>query len=292
MSVSSLELSPLGKLYVEGKRYGEKSHEAKVCSSPIENKTSFQKLDSIISSEELEKAYNEICKSLKLDVKPKLNLVPTYNSKRAGGFTFSKNEINLCVDNLVCADYKIIGVKGNKKVAIFEPKREMPLFLTKKWADEFIGSGKNHNNYGFDYLYYTPTTKIDKKRYILQTIAHELIHAQQHMLLRQTEGIGEKEIIKAWTHKIPKNEEEAKKLNETVEKLYKESYWANKPQTEKKVQLHSPQGFLAKEWLNAIRNYPTDINSPLYINNAIEKDAYKRSAQYVYMLYGPISINS
>ena len=125
----------------------------------------------------------------------------------------------------------------------------------------------------------------EQKKFVIQKLAHEVIHAQQHMIMRQTEGIGEKEIIKAWTHEKPKNMIDRAILGYKVQALYNKSYWAKKPETEKKVPSNSSSSIIAHIWLEAVRNYPP-VNSPAYERNAIEVDAYDRSAQYLKTKYG------
>jgi|GEM_PF-6115277 len=247
-----------------------------------------EKLNSIISPQEFNKYYDSICAYLNLDIKPKLSISNNITSKNGGGFTFSQNQINLCAEDLVCSDYKIIGVKGNKKQALIEPLSSIPLFASKEAAEKFVKNAETKNNYGFDYIYITPSSAADKKRLVIQKLAHELIHAQQHMILRQTEGIGVKEIIKAWTHIMPKNEEEAQKLNIESEKNLKQSYWADKTLEPAKIPKNSPLGRLAYKWLNAVKNYSLNDNS--YYKNAVEQDAYKRSAEYAQMLFGGIAV--
>ena len=67
-----------------------------------------------------------------------------------------------------------------------------------------------------------PTTKEDKKRMVLQKISHELIHAQQHQFMRQTEGIGEKEILKAWTHIKPNDTKYYPNIEQITEQEFNE----------------------------------------------------------------------
>ena len=122
---------------------------------------------------------------------------------------------------------------------------------------------------------------------ILQKISHELIHAQQHQIMRQTEGIGEKEILKAWTHIKPSDTKYYPHIKEITEQEFKSSFWANRQTTPKVIKNGMPVRDLAFRWLEGIRNYPP-IDSPQYNINPIEIDAYKRSAQYAYSIFGPL----
>ncbi len=246
-----------------------------------------QKLNAIMPRVELLSLYDDICKDLKLDYKPKLNLIEHNKDITGGGYTFQKNTIDLSMEDLTESDYKIVGTKNGKKVVLVSPKNSMPLFASKELGQEFLDNAKKNKNFGFDNLEMVPTTSADKKRLIVQKISHELIHAQQHMILRQTEGIGAKEILKAWTHIKPANPQDYVKLNELSQKLYEQSFWADKPMDTPKVGKFTPVGFMALKWLDAIKNYPP-FASPQYEINAIEVDAYRRSAQYAMMKFGPL----
>lgn len=253
----------------------------------IQNLSPIEKLNSIMSPQELNKAYEQICKSLKLDVIPELKLVNTYKDGWGGGYNFKRHEINLCIEDLTCSDYKIVGVKNNKKIVLESKSNFCPLFASEDLAKEFIKNAKSNNNFGFDSIEMVPTTKEDKKRLILQKISHELIHSQQHQIMRQTEGIGEKEILKAWTHIKPNDTKLYPNIEQITQEEFKKSYWADKQPTPKLIGKNTPIGQLAYLWLESIRNYPP-VDSPQYCYNPIEMDAYKRSAQYVYSIFGPL----
>lgn len=252
-----------------------------------QNLSPSKKLDSIMSEKELLRIYDNIAKELKLDYKPELKLSEHNKDVTGGGYTFSTNTIYLSKEDLTESDYKIVGTKNGKRFVLVSPKNATPLFASKELAESFLENAKANHNFGCDKLEMVPTTNADKKRLIVQKISHELIHAQQHMILRQTEGIGEKEIIKAWTHIKPSSPQDYAKLNELGEKLYKESYWKDKPSTESKIGKFTPVGFMALKWLDAIKNYPP-FESALYNTNAIEVDAYNRSAQYAMRMFGPL----
>ncbi len=247
------------------------------------------KLYSIISKEQLEQEYKNICNNLKLDYDPKLEIVDSYSNGRGGGYNFYRHEVSLCASDLVCSDYKIVGNKAGKKVVLVDPGTMCPLFSTEEMAQEFVRNAKSRGNYGFDSIELVPTSLDDKKRLIIQKLSHELIHAQQHMFMRQTEGIDERTILKAWTHAKPKNKVEEMQLNESVEKSFKHSYWADKPKTQTKIFKDSPVGYLTQLWLNAVQNYPP-VDSPEYLRNAIEVDAYRRSADYTRSIFGQLQV--
>ena len=251
----------------------------------VQNLSPREKLNSIISPQKLNMVYKEICDFLKLDFKPELKLLDTYKDNRGGGYNFKRHEVSLLIEDLTCSDYKIIGSKNGKKTVL--EFGTLPLFATAELAKEFIQRANSNRNFGYDSIEVVPTTQEDKTRLILQKLYHELIHAQQHQIMRQTEGIGEKEILKAWTHIKPNDTKNYPNIKQITEQDFRNSFWADKKPTKSMIGKNTPLGNLAYTWLENIRNYPP-IDSPQYNRIALEVDAYKRSAQYVYSIFGPL----
>ena len=243
------------------------------------------KLNKLFPDGGIQKVYDKINQDFGLDRPAHLRFVTDNEGVAAGGFTFAKNEIVLSMSDMLDSDAKVVGIKNGKKVVLTSPKNKLPLIADKNSAEKFVEQYSKFGNLGFDQLVVEPVTEEDQRKLIIQKIVHEVVHAQQHMILRQTEGIGEKEIFKAWTHEKPKNLIESALLDLKVNSQRGQSYWADEPDTEKTVPANSPKGALAKIWLEAIRNYPP-YDSPEYERNAIEVDAYERSAQYVKNNYG------
>lgn len=244
-----------------------------------------KKLNELFPNGGVDKVYDEINKDFGIDKPAKLNFWGDNDGVVGGGYTFEKNEINLSLSDLL-SDTKIVGIKDGKRTVLISPRNGLPLFINKSFADDFVKLQSQKGNLGFDELFAEPLTEKEQQKFVVQKITHEVIHAQQHMILRQTEGIGEKEIIKAWTHKKPKNMIEKKSLEMITDKLYEQSYWSNQPKTEQKIKKRTIPEAFARTWLEAIRNYPP-VDSPEYEKNPIEMDAYRRSAQYAYKKYGP-----
>lgn len=243
------------------------------------------KLNKLFPNGELEKVYNDINKDLGIDIPPELKFYGDNDGVTAGGFTFERNEIGMSLSDLLGSDTKIVGIKNGKRTVLVSPKVKLPLFVDKKSADEFVKMHSQHGNLGFDQLVAEPLTEEEQKKLVVQKLAHELIHAQQHMIMRQTEGIGEKEIIKAWTHEKPKNMIDKAILGFKVRNLYNKSYWSDKPETKQTIPANSPKAIMAHLWLEAVRNYPP-VGSPEYERNPIEVDAYERSAKYLKDKFG------
>lgn len=238
------------------------------------------KLNKLFPNNSINNVYSAINKDFDIDKPAELKFVTNKDGLTAGGYTFSKNEIDMSLEDLLDNNMKIVGIKDGKRMTLVSPKVKLPLFVDKNSADNFVQMHSQNGNLGFDQLVVEPITEEEQRKFIVQKIAHEVIHAQQHMILRQTSGIGEREVIRAWTHKKPSNVIEDFFLNYSVEKEYNNSYWGNQPETPKTIPANSPAGAVAKTWLEAIRDYPP-YDSPEYETNAIEVDAYNRSAEYV-----------
>ncbi len=245
-----------------------------------------EKLQKLFPNGELQRVYDEINKDFGIDRAPHLRFVGNNDGVVAGGFTYSKNEISMSLEDLVESDTKIVGIKDGKRTVLTSPKNKLPLFVSKQMALVSVAALAKNGNLGYDKLIIEPLTEDEHKKFIVQKIAHEVVHAQQHMVMRQTEGIGEKEIIAAWTHAKPQNMIDKAILGFKVKDMFDKSYWADKPETEKTISPDSEMGQKAKEWLEAVRNYPK-VDSPEYEKNAIEVDAYNRSAEYADKKFGP-----
>ncbi len=227
----------------------------------------------------------EINKDFNIDNPANVKLVSQYDGVTGGGYQFYKNEITLNYEDILGSDTKIVGIKNGKRTVLTSPSVKLPLFVDKKSAEEFLKLHSQNGNLGFDQLVAEPVTENEQRKFISQKLAHEIIHSQQHMILRQTEGIGEKEVLKAWSHYKPQNLIDNYILNHFIEKQYSNSYWANQEPTEQKIPKESKTAQIAHVWLEAIRNYPP-VESPEYLRNPIEMDAYIRSAQYADKKFG------
>lgn len=245
-----------------------------------------KRLDTLFPNGSLEKIYSQMAKELGIDVLPKLKFYGASDGVYAGGYTFSKNEISFSLEEFFANDHKVVMVKNGMYKLLTSPKDNMPLFIDKKNGEQFVKANKAQFKQIVDDLKLVPMTDADTRKFIIHKIYHELIHAQQHMIMRETEGIGEKEIIKAWTHINPKSNSDTKRLDRITERNFKNSFWANKPETVQKHKKNSEIGDLAYKWLEAVRNYPP-VDSPEYTTNAIEADAFKRSYEMLVKNFGP-----
>ena len=245
-------------------------------SRELQIKTKFSQL---FPNNEIDKYYNEMKKDFEITTNPKLNFVYDENSVKGGGYSFSKNSIDMNLYDLITSDYKIIGIKNGKKYPLVSPSEKLPLFVNKDIAKQFVETKNKSGSLGFDKLIAEEVTTKEQKKFILHKIAHECVHAKQHQILRETEGIDDRMIIRAWFHKEPVNEVEERQLNAIIENVYNNSPWKNIPRIIK-YNKQSPVYKKSLILLNAIQNYPP-VTSPAYTQNALEKEAFEFSAMYI-----------
>lgn len=239
-----------------------------------------KKFDNLFPNDSINKIYDRINKDFGINNPAKLNFVYDETSKLGGGFNFKNNNIEMNLYDLLNSDKKIVGVKNGRKIPLVSPKEKLPLFINGELAEEFVNTQNKNGSLGFDKLIVEDVTVNEQRKFIIQKIAHECVHAKQHQRLRETEGINDKDIIKAWTHAKPKNMIEEKALNDVVEKLYDSSPWAKIPPAETKYTKGTPEYNNSMALMDAILNYPP-VDSPLYTTNALEKEAFDISALYV-----------
>ena len=244
-----------------------------------------EKLNRLFPNGGIEQLYNEINKDFGIINIPSLKLYGDNDGITAGGYTFNKNEISLSLSDLLDSDTKLVGIKDGKRTILTSPKIKLPLFVDKKTAQYFIYSQYQKGNMGYDQIVAEPVTPDEQRKFIAQKMAHEVVHAQQHQTMCQTEDIGAKEVYKAWTHFKPQNLIEKYVFDFKSDNSFKYTYWGKKTDTEKIYSITSREGQFAKIWLDAVENYPP-VDSPEYENNAIEKDAYERSAAYADSKFG------
>lgn len=224
----------------------------------------------------INQVYDKINKDFQVDNPAELKFVYDPTSQQGGGYNFKQNKIEMNLYDLMTYDKKIVGIKGNKRIPLISPKEKLPLFVTEDMGKDFV----KNNKFGFDKLVVEDVTPSEHKKFIIQKLAHECVHAKQHQILRETEGIGDKEIIKAWTHLKPENLAEENFLNQKVDEMYQTSPWSKLPKPETKYTKDSHVYSKSMSLLNAIRYYPP-VTSPEYTQNALEREAFDVSAQYV-----------
>lgn len=244
-----------------------------------------KKLEQLFPNGSLHKIYDAINKEFGIDKPATLKLYGSSDGVQAGGFTFSKNEIGMSMQEFVDNNYKVVGIKNGKKFTIMTPDTKLPLFATKELCEQFVNAQQNPFKAIFDKLEVEPISQNEQRKFVIQRLAHEIIHSQQHMVMRQTSDIGEIEIEKAWTHYIPKTQSDVENFNKGALKYHQTTYWGTQEPTARTIPANSQIGQLAHIWLESVRNYPA-VDSPAYKTNAIEVDAYNRSYDYVVQRFG------
>lgn len=243
-----------------------------------------ERIDKLFPYGELNDIYAEMCKELELDYPPQLVFETGKPGEKGGGYTFHSNRINLNIQDILTSDYKLMGVKDGQKELLVDPKTMTPLFIDKVLAGLVVKNPKNAVLKGYDELVAEPVTDEEQRKLFLMKLRHELVHAKQHMIMRQTEGLGAKAIIKAWQHFPPNNGTPKYIIDQLINGYYQKSFWADKPDIIK-YKKHSPEGEYAAKCLDAVQNYPP-VTSPLYNTNFIELEAYKSSSDYIIEKYG------
>ena len=243
-----------------------------------------ERLEELFPYGELADIYNSMCKELELDYPPALKFETGAAGEAGGGYSFSTNKITLNIQDVLSADYKIIGILDGEKEILVEPKTMTPLFTSKAIAGLVVNNPKNAVLKGYDKLVAEPVTDEEQRKLFLMKLRHELIHAKQHMIMRQTEGIGAKAVIKAWAH-IPAGDKTPKYiLDQIIHSKYKQSFWVN-IEDNIKYKTGTPEAEYASKCLNAVQNYPP-VASSLYNSNFIEVEAYREANKYITENFG------
>ena len=251
-----------------------------------ESKEAFyaRRLEEIFPNGELTELYDKLCDELELDYKPKLELVPANQGHAGGGYTFFSNKITLSLEDVVGSDTKIYAIKDGVKSLQTDDKTGVPMMTSKLIAAYLCHTPEAAKNVGVDKLIAEPASNDDIKKLFIQKLYHELVHAKQHMVMRQTEELGVKAILKAWGRSNNKPRVPGAIENMRIEQAYKHSYWADKD-VKGKYAYDSEMGEYAQKCINAIENYSA-VDTDEYEKNFIEVEAYKDSKNYVVEHYG------
>ncbi len=243
-----------------------------------------KRLEELFPHGEIKDIYTGMCNELELDYPPYLVFETGAVTEAGGGYSFINNRIDLNLPDILDSNYKIIGIKGDEKEILVDTKTMVPLFINKSIAGLVVKNPKNAVVKGYDKLIAEPITEDEQRKLFIMKLRHELVHAKQHMIMRQTEGIGAKAVIKAWRHIPPNNSTPKYIMDQIINAQYQKSYWADKPDIIK-YKKSSPTGDYAIKCLDAVQNYPPVV-SPLYTSNFIEAEAYRESNDYITKLYG------
>ena len=157
----------------------------------------------------------------------------------------------------------------------------MPLFGDRKSTQAFVNKQALTGNLGFDKLVIAPVTRNEHRKFILQKIAHEIIHSQQHMIMRKSDRVGSKEIIKAWNKERVKNPFLRAYYNIKIYFAYTKKALARESMATKNL----ANDDIAKKFLCAVQEYDY-FGAKNYFQNTLETDANVRALIYITNKYG------
>lgn len=243
-----------------------------------------RKLNQLFPNGELISHYIDMNRELGIDNLARLKFIKNKNSRIGGGYNFYKNTIRMNLDDLINSDTKIVGIKDGKET-ILTSSEALPLFVDKISANNFIKKHAKDGNLGYDKLVAKPVTVAEHKKFILQKIAHEVIHSQQHMIMRRSKAVGARAIIRAWDEYKPKNIFQRIKYEIKLYLDYKKSVWGKFESENSNQTNNKTVNEVAEKLLNAVKEYGA-VNSEDYFQNFLEKDANERSADFIRQKYG------
>ena len=242
-----------------------------------------RRLEELFPNGELERTYDQMCKELKLDYKPTLKFTTDVKENSGGGYTFHSNTVTLSLEDILGSNTKLYGIKNGEKILQIDSKG-VPVIVSPQVARILTTSPQAAKHRGLDKIIAEKATNEDQKKLFLQKLYHELIHAKQHMIMRQTDGIGAKQIIQAWRH-LPKNAPIPNIIiNQSLENIYQKSFWKDNA-TPIKYAENSEMGKYGYKCLDAVQNY-APVDSPEYDKNYLEIEAYQESSKYIKERFG------
>lgn len=240
-----------------------------------------KKLHRLFSKDELKNIYDAINKDFGIDNPAKFKFVNNKHTGIGGGYNFFNNKIKMDLADLVDSNTKIIGIKNGKATLLISPTEKLPLFVDKKSAKSFIKKQALKGNMGYDKLVMAPVTRDEHRKFILQKITHEIIHSQQHMIMRKSDSVGSKEIIKALNKEEIKNPFLRAYYNAKIFFAYTRKALEKESKTTKNI----ANDEIAKKFLLAVQNYGK-FGTKEYFQNVLETDANNRAAEYITRKYG------
>ena len=243
-----------------------------------------KRLEQLFPNGELQRTYDAMCEELELDYKPRLNLTLPVMGNAGGGYSFGTNTVTLSLEDTLGSDTKLYGIKNGEKELQIDKETGVPMMTSKLLAAYIAYSPEAAKNKGLDAIVAEPASDEEIKKLFIQKLYHELVHAKQHMIMRQTEGIGAKNVFKSWGQGKKAPTTPSVVVNLRQEEAYRKSFWA-KNSTPVKYSKDSEIANYANKCLDAIKNYPP-VDSPDYTKNFIEAEAFKESYNYIVENYG------
>lgn len=233
---------------------------------------------------ELNKIYNGIANDYGIETPPSLELIKDFELGDRGYFTPTSNKIKLVLDFLKPEARKFLLEKDNQKFYIVGDSRGL-LFRVKE--NDIKKEQQSLEQMGFK-VTPEPLSDDDKKKYAVFILAHELSHAYQNQIIRQTEGLNEWNMIE---QKLNNNKPEGINLIRQKLEMIKAKQIYDKTHAgmnfEKKYPLSSKEGQQAKIWYDANVGYKrpeTDYEEN--ITNPLEIYANNKAYKYLKNKYG------
>ena len=212
--------------------------------------------------------YSKMNKDFGIDYPARLTFFANPASK--SNYHFERNTIGLNLMDCLDREYKIVEKTKSGDKTVFSMVSNMPLFLKSDEAQEVFQSKYGE---GFELVRLTP---FEKRKYVLQTLAHNVIHSQQFMLMRQTKNLGAGEVLYAKTNL--KNFNQNRK--QIGEQLIKGTFW-DKHQTKETFEYESSFGRQALVWLSDLTS-----TKGQEFSFKMENDANTRAYNYIKATFG------
>lgn len=225
---------------------------------------------------EITQIAGEVADELDITHKPNIIFSRIPDSRRGGGYTFTHNGIKLNLTLLTNPNlYKCYIVKKDKKtLLIMSKKTQTPRIGT---LEEIKGAKKSiKDSITIDDLIAKPFTLEERKKYLLQTLAHELKHTEQFDLIRRLYGF--KKITKEAVQDL-------KAVPKLRHNLSSRRCWKQFSKEEFGIYPFHPEGFRGQKLFEAYKSSPSP-GTPEYYANKLEKEAFSFAADFIKKRYG------
>lgn len=250
-----------------------------------------QELERLFPNNEIYKIYDDIVKEYGLENPPKLNFINQRGNADFASASHITNKIDLNLAKLLSPNmYKFLIEKDGELFYSYDKAAKRIRILDTENQSFIKDIIQSYKLKGADNCQAVKLSDDDKRKFIIQTLAHELEHCYQNQIIRHTEGLDhfnmlEKQIKNNPNYKPNPNLIEEKLAFINLKKMYLEHY--SDKDFEKKYAQGSAEGQKALECYNASINYINAENDyEGYEHNALELDANIRGNQYLKEHYG------
>ena len=137
------------------------------------------KLYEVFPKKQLSKFYSKINQDFGIDYPARISYSTSDSKSISTNYSFKDNTININLCELLDKTHKVIDKRTGK--TLISSFNQMPMFLSKQEAIDYV-----RNNLSSNYTV-KPITVKEQRKFILHKIAHEVVKAQQYMIMRQTQ---------------------------------------------------------------------------------------------------------